>query len=389
MLYTVPQYIDIINDSYGLTRTLGVIEPCRDAHGQPEFTVGNSSVIFRIMREGRPWLLKCYTRPKSNTRRIYGSRCLHDELFVADAGGRSGCWVDAVLMEWAEGCTLRAAVRQAAGSAEAFGRLSRSFDRFAVWLLGEEWAHGDIKPENIIVAADGSMQAIDFDAVFLPTFAGGMCEETGTAAYQHPQRSCNLFDSSIDDYPLALISTALFALSIDPSLGVRYPADDILLFDSREIFAGSSRALAEVCDMLQRGCHAARYRIASMLTSPSARLFGLREMLGYANFEPAAVCGGSVAPELVEFDGRWGYAVNGRLVIPPVYDSGFEFSEGRAVVRVGSAVHVIDASGVPLHEGNCATTAAEACKNGVKHGDKAPYGPKEDGVRFDPPPLRK
>lgn len=385
MLYTVPQYIDIINDSYGLTRTLGVIEPCRDAHGQPEFTVGNSSVIFRIMRDGRPWLLKCYTRPKRNTRRIYGERCLHDELFIPGCGGAAGEWVDAVLMEWIEGRTLRAAVEEAvaAGDAEAFARLSRGFDRFAVRMLDEEWAHGDIKPENIIVDADGVMHAIDFDAVFLPQFAGEQSEETGTAAYQHPSRDVNLFDKTIDDYPLALISTALFALSIDPSTGRRYPADEVLLFDAREIFSCGSRALSEVLLRLRSEGMGARYRIASMLSSSSARLCGLRKMLEYALFVPDRDAAGECTPVLAECGGRWGYNVNGRMHIPPVYDSGFEFSDGRAVVRLGGTMHVIDTCG------RAASSAASSVAEGEKPSKECGAERRSastDECGADPPP---
>ena len=78
MLLTTPQYINALNDTYGLTRILGVIDVLRDADGRPEFRVGNSSVIFRIRHEGRTCMLKCYTRPKRNLREIYGQRCLHD-----------------------------------------------------------------------------------------------------------------------------------------------------------------------------------------------------------------------------------------------------------------------------------------------------------------------
>lgn len=359
MLFTVPQYIDTINDSRGLTRSLGTLDVCRDSDGRPFFIAGNSSVVFKIRHEGRTKMLKCYTRRKPNLRRIYGPRCLHDELYVYRADGR-GMWTDVVLDDWLEGCTLRRAVAGCAGDGRALGMLAREFDRFALWLLRQEWAHGDLKPDNIIVDAEGRMHLIDFDAVFLPEFAGERSDETGTAAFQHPARTAELFDKSIDDYPAALISSALHALSADPTLADRFDTDDMLLFDPRDIAAGRCRALGEVLDIFARKCMAVSYRMAELLRSAAPQLPGLRPLLEYAAAEEYA--GGEV-PELAGSGGRWGYAAEGRFVIPPLYDYGFDFAEGLAAVRLGSRFHFIDTSGRPVIDcGEC--TAAKPFRNG-------------------------
>ncbi len=343
MLLTVPQYVNALNDTYGLTRTLGVIDVLRDADGCPQFTVGNNSVLFTVRRDGRSKMLKCYTRPKRNLRRIYGSECLHDELFIHN-GPCSGEWVDIVLYDRIEGRSLRRAIADSLGDGEAAGRLAREFDRFALDLLRQEWAHGDLKPENIIVDDDGHMHPIDFDAMFRPEFAGERSDETGTAAFQHPLRSAELFDKSIDDYPIALISTALHALSADPELYLRYPTDEELLADPREIYGGRSRALEEILRLFAKKCMAVQYRTATLLRSPSPRLFGLEELLA-CRFGTAAA--EARTPELAEKNGLWGYTLDRKFVIPPVYDCGFEFSEGMAAVRIADSLHFIYADGSP------------------------------------------
>ena len=86
----------------------------------------------------------------------------------------------------------------------------------AVGLLDREYAHGDLKPENIIVTPDGDMRAIDWDAAFTPELAGNPAPETGTAAYQHPLRTNELFDKHIDDYSIAMLSTMLHAAASTP-----------------------------------------------------------------------------------------------------------------------------------------------------------------------------
>ncbi|MFR6634645.1 MAG: WG repeat-containing protein [Alistipes onderdonkii] len=55
--------------------------------------------------------------------------------------------------------------------------------------------------------------------------------------------------------------------------------------------------------------------------------------------------GGAVSPELFVGNGLWGYRTPERIVIPPLYDCGFDFTEGLAAVRVGQAWHYIDIEG--------------------------------------------
>ena len=45
------------------------------------------------------------------------------------------------------------------------------------------------------------------------------------------------------------------------------------------------------------------------------------------------------------YNGYWGFAVDGRFVIPPLYDLAFEFSEGLALVRVDDVWHFVDERG--------------------------------------------
>ena len=50
-------------------------------------------------------------------------------------------------------------------------------------------------------------------------------------------------------------------------------------------------------------------------------------------------------PELFEREGRWGFRLAGQDVIPPLYDNGFDFTEGLAAVRLGQTWHYIDPAG--------------------------------------------
>lgn len=343
MLKTIPQYLSTMSDTFGLTKTLGVIDVCCDANGRLKFHVGNNSVIFKIRNNGREQMLKCYTRNKHNLRRIYGDRCLHDELFV-HSDYSHGEWVDVVLDDWIEGHTLYRAIVNNLHNPDKIKSLAEKFDRLAYQLLNETWAHGDLKPDNIIVTPDEELRLIDFDAMFKPEFTGEKSEEIGTATFQHPARNINYFDKSIDDYPIALISTALHALSLDPTLAERYNIHDELLFHPKELVYGKPEALDEVLQLFAREGMAPQYCIARLLRSVTPKLVSLQQYMQYLTVKPEVwwreedLC-------LDRHNGLWGYRHNEQFAIPPIYNGGFDFREGWAPVQLGEYWHYIDIAG--------------------------------------------
>lgn len=338
MVFSAFQYLSSLSEPYGLTRTLTDMRLCRDHSGVPIYSVGNSAVVFKAMVGGRVCALRCYTRPKRNLQAIYRERLLRGELFVY-ADDEHGKWCDVVVSDWVEGSTLQTAIAAARGNSEQMQSLAERFDALAYNLLTQEWAHGDVKPENIIVGEDGGLHLIDFDAMYRPGFTADEGEEYGTRAFQHPDRA-EVFGKEIDDYPIALISTSLHALALNPTL---WSDDDALPVTPAKAVAGEDAALAQIEQMFAAAGDAVRYRVARLLRSPVPRLNRLAEFLGYARQ--------SLAPtdqelHLAERGGLWGYCdESGAFAIPPVYDCGFEFGDERAAVRVGGCWHFIDTAG--------------------------------------------
>ena len=375
-MFSLRQYLTTLSDPCGLTRTLGEVEVCRDAAGRMCFSVGNSAAVFRIRHEGRIRSLRGYFRPQRHLREIYGERLLEKELFLYTSP-EEGVWVDVVIGEWIEGENLYDAIARAATDRDTqrLTFLSRAFDRLAAVLVADDRAHGDLKPENILVDRTGALHPIDFDAAYLPCFAGERSPELGTAAYQHPGRTAEDFNARIDDYPAALISTALHTLSVAPELWERYGDPDTLLYDPRKIAA--DRALQESLSRFEELGMAVEYRIAQLLYAPRPELFGLPALLSEAvrragraakkEREAAAPAAKTAAqpagraateakataaeatktemPELFVEQGRWGYRTAREVVIPPLYDNGFDFTEGLAAVLLGRTWHFIDPEG--------------------------------------------
>ena len=347
-MHTLRQYLLTLSDPEGLLRTLAGAEVCRDAQGRILYAAGNSAVVFRIRHRGQVRSLRCYLRPMRHLREIYRERFLEKELYLYDTAG-AGTWVDVVVGEWIEGETLSEAAERAAAERDTqrLQALAAAFDALAARLVSDDRAHGDLKPENIIVDAQGALRLIDFDAAYLPEFSGEQSPELGTAAYQHPARTAADFNERLDDYPAALISTALHALALDPTLRERYPESDGLLFTPREILRGRDAAYREVMELFERRGMALQYRIARLLASPTLQLFGLAEFLAASVREAGTALAGT-PPERLELyveHGLWGYRTPERVVIPPRYDNGFDFSEGWGAVQLGRTWHFIDGSG--------------------------------------------
>ena len=342
MIYSVAQYILSIEniDKMSCALALSSLRPIRDNNGKLKCRVGNSVIVFEVMSDDVHSALRVYMRPHNNLRAIYGDKYYPKGLLVNISATEYGL-VDVVLCEWHDGETLQSKIEQFCDNPGKMLSLSQMFETLALSLLNEPWAHGDLKPENIVVGG-GGMRLIDFDAMFLPGFTSDDCVEIGTNQYQHPLRDKSYFNKSVDDYPIALITTVLAALSLDGGLGRGLPESDALLIRPQSAVAGEDamlerieRLFAEVGDL----CH---YHIAKLLRSPLPSLPQLKSLLEMRVGEVECE-----AEELsLEYGGRgWGYTLMGRFVIPPYYDVAFEFSEGLGLVAIDDVWHFIDAKG--------------------------------------------
>ncbi len=356
MLRSVTQYLLTLQDPYGLVRTLRDLEVCRRPDGRLWYAVGNSAVVFKVRSAGRVRMLKCYTRRTPHLAIRYGRRLLRNELFIYTDHER-GEWTDVVTGPWYEGPTLNDAVARAAGGCDrsALAALADAFDRLALGMLRRDWAHGDLKPENIVVT-DRGLRLVDFDASYLPVLAGEPSPELGTAAYQHPARTVRDYHRHLDDFPIALLSTALHALALDPGLYDRAARTDGLLLVPQEVVAGTSAVWRECLDLFGQAGDAVHRRIGRLLRSPVLHIPELEELLDHAvriagatappdEERPTGAASDAATPELFVRDGWWGFRDGDRVVIPPVYDAGFDFTEGLAAVLCDRRWAFIDVTG--------------------------------------------
>ncbi len=214
---------------------------------EPVMTSGNFAVVFKMQnpKTGETFALKCFTQDQDGRAEAYRQimeemRYVRSPYFLNLQYIERGIWAGnydwdegfpVVLMPWVEGEPLdQHIIRLARTNPERLHLVAYEFSVMASWLVNQPFAHGDIKPDNILVRADGSMVLVDYDGLFVPSMLGTPSREAGTPAFRHPNRATMPFDERIDDFPLASINLSLYLIALQPELLQKYGAKDRLLF---------------------------------------------------------------------------------------------------------------------------------------------------------------
>lgn len=255
--------------------------------------VGNSAVTARCRIHGIEGdrLIKCYYRQKKNAPIIYGNNFYPKELPIISLS-RHIEYVDVLIGEWVEGRTLDVVAMSPDCD---FRALSRAFDRMAVRLLEADYAHGDIKPENIICRTDGEMQLIDMDAMWHSGIKESDLNEYGTPVFNHPKRPLMRLGKHIDDFPLALLSTILAAMALDKESFKGAFDTDNPLFVPTKIAYGTDETMLKAMTLLFMHKDTAHHAISTRLRCHCSIVKGLLGLLRQAlsmDEEAKGECGG-------------------------------------------------------------------------------------------------
>ena len=253
--------VRMAEDSLG---ELAALRPVLDAYGSPVMSSGNFAVVFKMRDSvsGKLYALKCFTKEQAGRRESYrriademetaGSnyilpiRYLEKEIFV-DSPQCECEEFPVVLMEWVEGETLDRYVARNIDDRYALEMLSYRFNRMTAWLFAQPFAHGDLKPDNILVREDGTLVLVDYDGMFVPSMQGERARETGSPDYRHPLRTDSDFNEHIDDFAAAVIALSLRAIALNPSLRASSSRKDTLLLSESDFRdPATSTLLAEL-----------------------------------------------------------------------------------------------------------------------------------------------
>lgn len=246
----ISEYLAAIRDAHDNLDKLSHLVPVLDNYGDPYRSSGAFAVVFKMKDEqtGKCYALKCFTEEQDGRAEAYRQiaeelefvdspyityvKYLEKELFVD-----SNCEDDefpVLLMDWIEGETMETYIADHYMDNYAMSMLCYRFCKMAAWLRSQPFAHGDIKPDNIMVRSDGTLTLVDYDGMFVPAMKGQTSPTIGTKDFSHPLRTIDDFDETIDDFSLASIALLLKAISLNPSLLDEYGASDRLLFSAAD-----------------------------------------------------------------------------------------------------------------------------------------------------------
>ena len=246
----ISEYVKAIQDAGDNLDKLSYLTPVLDDYGEPYRSSGAFAVVFKMQDKstGKYYALKCFTEEQQGRAEAY--RQIADELGMVDSPYitsvkymdkelfvDSQCEEDefpVLLMDWVDGETMEAYIAANYRNQSAMLMLCYRFGKMAAWLRSQSFAHGDVKPDNIIIRPDGSLCLVDYDGMFVSSMKGSKSPTIGTKDFSHPLRTMDDFDETIDDFSLASIALSLKAISMNSRLLDTYGASDRLLFSEKD-----------------------------------------------------------------------------------------------------------------------------------------------------------
>ena len=298
----ISEYIESIKNSEDNFNVLSTLRPVYDEAGEIVMSSGNFAVVFKMKDEssGKLYAVKCFLKEQEGRDIAYQQitdeleyvssnylcsiKYFQKELFV-DSTVSSDTEFPVLLMDWAEGVTLDKYVHQHISDKYALQLITYQFCRMAAWLMSQTFAHGDLKPDNILVSEDGALVLVDYDGMFVPAMQGQKARELGSPDYRHPLRTEECFNEHIDDFPLALIGMSLKAIALDTSLLQNNARSDSLLLSESDFHnIGECLMMKSLCALLNDAEFSKLYALFILahsqqeLSAVSFRLFLLNKV---------------------------------------------------------------------------------------------------------------
>lgn len=243
----ISEYVEAIKSAEDNFEELSYLRPVLDDDGLPVMTSGNFAVVFKMKDEQSCtfYAVKCFTKEQEGRAEAYREiakelkkvsspyiisiRYLENELFV-DTDQTIETEFPVLLMDWVDGIPLNKYIRQNINESSLLNLLSHNFKKLSLWLLSQPFAHGDLKPDNILVKQDGSLVLVDYDGMYVPSMKGETIRELGSPDFQNPHKAAEKFDENMDLFSLVSIFLSLSLIAIDSDILERFGAEDRLLF---------------------------------------------------------------------------------------------------------------------------------------------------------------
>ncbi len=245
------EYIEAIKDAEANLDVLNYLRPILDANGNPVMSSGNFAVVFKMTDGEKYYAIKCFLKEQEGRKEAYNqisdyisgiytkhiiSISYHEKELFVDTTQTDENEFPVLLMDWVDGLGLDEYITQNFDNNPQMTNLYENFKKLIEWLLPSHMAHGDLKPDNIIVTTDGNLVLIDYDGIFVPTMQGKNSRELGTPQFQYQGRTTSDFNEYIDDYAGIYLALIIKIISIDNK-----PLDFFLSMNKEALVAYASK----------------------------------------------------------------------------------------------------------------------------------------------------
>jgi hypothetical protein len=195
------------------------------------FNVGTSAVVFKAIKDGKTYAVRCFLRGELETFKRYEQlsaflaekdpswrvnfEFLDNEILIDDH------YYPVVKMDWDEGIPLHRYIDRYMSDTQELSLLQQNLVGLSTELEKAGVGHGDLKYNNILIHPDATgytIRLIDYDSMFIPAFRGRKNLETGSPGFQPLKRLSSHFFESIDRFSIWVMLTTLEAVKADQGI---------------------------------------------------------------------------------------------------------------------------------------------------------------------------
>jgi hypothetical protein len=265
---------------------------------EPKYESGNKAIVFKVTEDklGKTKALKLFLIDNKERFKQYNEiskflnqfttqffvsfNFIEKLIYVEVSQNQQENYFPALIMDWAEGKTLGLKIKELceAKNKKQLKIIAQTFKELSFFLLNNEFGHGDLKHDNIIVDFENGMKLIDYDGIFVPAFNNKTSNELGTDSFQHPSRKSNDFNANIDHFSILTIYTSLVALSTNPDLFVKFNDQQNLLFTKEDFLNPENSELFNILSQMKE-VKGLIYCIKQSLQSNSIYIDNINDLL--------------------------------------------------------------------------------------------------------------
>jgi hypothetical protein len=256
--------------------------------GFPLAMCGGFALTYTISSGSKKYAVRCFQRESPNLQIRYNAisnklKSLNSDYFVDFEYQPKGitineCSYPIVKMDWAQGETLGEYIERYHNNVAYISRLIPLLTQLSTFLEVQRIAHGDIQPGNVMVSNTTvlpKLQLIDYDGMYVETLSNLGSSELGLKNFQHPGRTSEVWDRTLDRFSFIALNLALRAIIALPDIWgktqsdsetIIFTANDYLHPETSAIFAElfSTPQLSEDAKNFAKICISAFNKVPSL-----------------------------------------------------------------------------------------------------------------------------